>query len=79
MASTKGIDQTAKVAVTKAGEKYKPSASTAQSNGTTWATITDALAKGPQSVGALQKLCKEKHNHAPYVGYCIRRGWLQVK
>lgn len=79
MQSTKGLDLTAKVVVTKAGQKYSPSANTAQGNGATWETITAALAQGPQSVAALQKLAKDSHNHAPFVGYCIRRGWLAIK
>ena len=77
--STKGIDSKAKVVTTKAGDKYNPSAKSAQANAVTWDTVTKALASGPQTVGSLQTLAKEKHNHAPFVGYCIRRGWLAVK
>ena len=75
--STKGVKATAKIALTKAGQNYKPKANSAQANATTWATIQGALAK-PQTVGSLQALCATQHNHSPYVGYCIRRGWLKV-
>jgi len=79
MTSTKGIDLNAKVTTTKLGDKYKPSANSAQGNAASWETITSLLAKGPQTVGGLQKALKENHNHAPFVGYCLRRGWLAIK
>jgi len=78
MASTKGLDVNASVKVTKSGAKYNPSDKTAQGNGATWSTIKSALAK-PQTVKQLQAVCKEQHNHAPFVGYCIRRGWLEIR
>lgn len=77
--STKGIANTAKITVSKAGLNYKPKATTAQGNATTWATIQTHL-KGNKActVGQLTALVAKQHNHAPFVGYAIRRGWLKV-
>lgn len=57
---------------------YNPSANTAQGNATTWATIQKALKKGPQTRKQLTTLVTAQHNHAPFIGYAIRRGWLIV-
>lgn len=75
--STKGIDKANVVSVTKLGAAYKPAATTAQGNATTWATIQTLLAK-PQTVASLTAAVAKQHNHAPFVGYCIRRNWLKV-
>ncbi len=75
--STKGINSTAKITVTKAGLAYNPKANSAQGNAATWATIQTALKK-PQTVASLTATVKAQHNHAPFVGYCIRRGWLKT-
>ena len=75
--STKGILATAKLTLSKTGANYNPKATTAQNNAASWATIVMALKK-PQTVASLTKIVAAKHNHAPMVGYCIRRGWLKV-
>ena len=75
--STKGLNLASKVSVSKLGKAYKPAKNTAQGNGATWETINKLLAK-PQTVATLTAAIKEQHNHAPFVGYAIRRGWLQV-
>ena len=77
--STKGLSATAVVTLTKAGTTFNPSATSMQANATTWATITGALATGPQTVAQLVTLCQQNHNHGNFVGYCLRRGKLAVK
>ena len=76
--TTKGLDLAKKVTITKKGETYKPSANSDQANAETWALIQGALAK-PQTVAELIAVCKAERNHAPFVKYCIRRGWLAAK
>jgi len=76
--STKAVKPTQVVTLTKLGNNYKPAKNTAQGNAATWATIQAALAK-KQTVATLTKLVTTKHNHAPFVGYALRRGWLQAK
>ena len=75
--STKTVKLADKISITKIGAAYKPKASSAQGNAATWSSIQSALAK-PQTVGSLVNIVREKHNHAPFVGYCIRRGWLKT-
>ena len=78
--STKGLCPTTKLGLTASGKRYTPASTTAQNNKASWQliqkTLTTATAKKPVSVGQLQKALKVAHNHAPYVNYCIRRGWL---
>ena len=76
--STRNIKATAKVTISKTGAKYSPSAASAQNNKDSWDTLKNAL-KQPQTLGSLQATLKAQHNHAPFVGYCIRRGWLVAK
>ncbi len=73
------IATTDKVVIGAKGAKYNPKSSSMQDNAATWATVQGALAKGAQTFGSLQKLCKETHNHGNFVGYAIRRKWLAVK
>ena len=74
MQTSKTTKATATLIASK--KPYKPAKNTAQENTVTWATIQEALAKGPQTRAALETLVKEKHNHKPFIGYAIRRGWL---
>jgi hypothetical protein len=76
--STKGLCPTTKLGLTASGKRYTPASTTAQNNQASWQLIQKTLttAKKPVSVGQLQKALKAAHNHAPYVNYCIRRGWL---
>lgn len=64
--------------VYKAGKPYNVRPGTAQANDRSWAAIQAALqaAGGQCDRAALQKAV-EQFNHVPFVGYCIRRGWLQ--
>lgn len=64
--------------VYKAGKPYNVRPGTAQANDRSWAAIQAALqaAGGQCDRAALQKAV-EPFNHVPFVGYCIRRGWLQ--
>lgn len=77
--STKAVLPTTLLVVTKAGLNYNPKATTAQNNHASWATIKTALKSKPQTYGQLMAIVAKKHNHAPMVGYCVRRGWLAVK
>jgi len=76
--STKGLKPNQVITLTKLGNNYKPAKNTAQGNATSWATVQKALAK-KQTVGSLTAIVKKAHNHAPFVGYAVRRGWLAVK
>jgi len=75
MQSTKTLSQATKLVVNPK-LAYRPAANTAQNNTQSWATVTAALAKGPQTYGQLQTLLATAHNHSPFVGYAVRRGWL---
>ena len=79
MTSTKTLDQKAVLVVSKVGAKYNPNSSTAQDNAASWAAIKDLVGTKGATYGDLQKALKEKYNHAPMVGYCVRRGWLVAK
>lgn len=63
--------------VYKAGKPYNVRPGTAQANDRSWQAIQAALqaAGGQCDRAALQKAV-EPFNHVPFVGYCIRRGWL---
>ena len=76
--STKGIAANTKVSLSKTGHNYKPRATSVQGNAATWATVK-ALAAKPITIKDLQAQLKEKHNHANFVNYAIRRGWLATK
>ena len=75
MQTSKQVQLTTKLVV-NAKKQYNPSPSTAQNNAQSWATVQGALAKGPQTRQQLQTLLQTQHNHAPFIGYAIRRGWL---
>lgn len=79
--STRGLAANTVLVVTPAGKKYNPSAASAQNNAQSWGTVQAAIkaGKGTATMGALQLLCATQHNHSPFVGYAIRRGWLAVK
>ena len=76
--STKGIDAKTKVSLSKAGANYKPRENSVQGNAATWETV-QKLAATPIMIKDLQAQLKEKHNHANFVNYAIRRGWLATK
>lgn len=78
MQSTKTLKGTTKLVISKKGATYNPSAKSAQGNAATWATVT-AACKKPQTYASLMALVKAQHNHAPFIGYAVRRGWLAVK
>ena len=59
---------------------YTPNVNTAQNNAASWAVIQGALKGGkPVTRLALTQLLATQCNHAPFVGYAIRRGWLVTK
>lgn len=61
----------------KVGKPYAPRATTAQGNATTWAAIQAAMAaNGGNCTMAQLQQAVAPYNHAPFIGYCLRRGWL---
>lgn len=63
--------------VYKAGKAYNVRAGTAQANDRTWQALQAVLAeKGGQATRADLQAAAAPFNHVPFVGYCIRRGWL---
>ena len=78
--STKGLTAKTVVTVSKTGAAYKGSASSAQNNNASWATVQAHFAANKVvTFGALQQLLKQQHNHQNFVGYAVRRGWLTPK
>lgn len=56
---------------------YNVRPNTAQNNAATWEAITAAFAaNGGQLTHAQLLAAVAPFNHAPMVGYCIRRGWV---
>ena len=64
-----------KPAVYTFGKPYKVRSGTAQGNDLTWAAIAAAVQQGPKTRAELEILATAR-NHKPFVGYAIRRGWL---
>lgn len=69
--------------LTAAGKRYTPKAKTRFGHHTNWQAITACLQanKGAATLQQLQGLkaglpAAVQANHYPYIGYCIRRGWL---
>lgn len=63
--------------VYKAGKPYNVRAGTAQDNSRSWAAVQAVLqASGGQATRAEIVAAVTPYNHAPFVGYAIRRGWL---
>lgn len=63
--------------VYKAGKAYNVRAGTAQDNSRSWAAIQAVLQQaGGQASRAAIVAAVTPFNHAPFVGYAIRRGWL---
>ncbi len=61
----------------KAGKPYNVRPGTAQDNARSWAAIQAVLAnKGGSATRADLTAAVTDFNHAPFVGYAIRRGWL---
>ena len=60
------------------GKSYRPAANTLNDTQTTWESVQALLSTGAVTRGELTNHLKEKHNHADFVGYAIRRGWLQA-
>jgi hypothetical protein len=59
------------------GKPYNVRPNTAQNNAASWAAITAALqANGGKATRAELLAAMQPLNHAPMVGYAIRRGWL---
>jgi hypothetical protein len=58
------------------GKVYNPNPTTAQGNAETWALVAAHLAaNGPSTLLALQAVVAPR-NHAPFVKYAVKRGWL---
>lgn len=57
------------------GKKYGVRENTAQGNMESWGVLVQALSGGPQTRAQLESVLAPR-NHKPFVGYCIRRGWL---
>lgn len=65
--------------VYKAGKPYNVRTGTAQDNARSWEAIQKVLQeKGGQASRADLVAAVTSYNHAPFVGYAIRRGWLMV-
>lgn len=63
--------------VYKAGKPYNVRAGTAQANDRTWQALQAVLQAGNgQATRADLQAAAAPFNHVPFVGYCIRRGWL---
>jgi hypothetical protein len=63
--------------VYKAGKPYNVRPGTAQANDRTWAALQAVLqANNGQATRADLQAAAAPFNHVPFVGYCIRRGWL---
>lgn len=63
--------------VYKAGKPYNVRPDTAQDNARTWDALSAKLsASGGQCTRADLVAVAQQFNHAPFVGYAIRRGWL---
>lgn len=75
MQTSKNVGANDKLKV-NAKKAYKPSANSAQDNDKSWDVIKKELAKGPKTRAHLEATLKKECNHKPFVGYCIRRGWL---
>jgi len=75
--STKGLTTKSALVLTKKGQSYSPRATSVQDNAASWDLVKGAMSK-PQTMGSLQTLLKQR-NHANFVGYAVRRGWLAAK
>jgi len=63
--------------VYKAGKAYNVRTGTAQDNARSWQAIQAVLqANGGQATAAALTAAVTQYNHAPFVRYAIRRGWL---
>jgi hypothetical protein len=63
--------------VYKAGKPYNVRGGTAQDNSRSWAAVQSVLqANGGQATRGQIVAAVQQFNHAPFVGYAIRRGWL---
>lgn len=61
----------------KAGKPYNVRTGTAQDNARSWEALQKVLVeKGGQATRADLVAAVTEFNHAPFVGYAIRRGWL---
>jgi hypothetical protein len=61
----------------KAGKPYNVRQGTAQANDRSWQAIQAVLqAAGGAATRAEIVAAVTPYNHVPFVGYCIRRGWL---
>lgn len=68
---------TALAVVYKAGKPYNVRIGTAQDNARTWDAVQKCLTeKGGQCTRAELVAAVQQFNHAPFVAYAIRRGWL---
>lgn len=59
------------------GKPYNVRPTGQYNNARTWAAIQGALKAGPQTQAQLLAVVKP-FNHASFVGYAVRRGWLAV-
>lgn len=63
--------------VYKVGKAYNVRPGTAQDNARSWAAVQAVLAeKGGAATRGDIVTAVQQFNHAPFVGYAIRRGWL---
>lgn len=62
----------------KVGKAYNVRPNTAQDNAATWQAICAALQAAPGNTLTRQQLHEvaAQRNHVPFVGYCMRRGYL---
>lgn len=61
----------------QAGKPYNVRTGTAQANDRSWQAIQAVLAaNGGQATREQVQAAVAPYNHVPFVGYCIRRGWL---
>lgn len=60
-----------------AGKPYNVRQGTAQANDRTWQALQAVLqANAGQATRQQLQAAAAPFNHVPFVGYCIRRGWL---
>lgn len=69
-----------KAPIVKMGKPYTPRSGTLQDNQQSWDSIQAYLKrrKGRCTLPELQEHLKTERNHANFVRYCVRKGWLVV-
>ncbi len=72
-----------KIKLTAKGKTYTPKASNVHQHQLNWQALTKALGKGPRTYGQLCALQSKlpalvQTNHAPYIRYAVKSGWLAI-